>query len=196
MIIWLNGAFGSGKTTCAFELNRRLADSFVYDPENAGYFLRSNSPKELHEPDFQDNALWRAFNYDMLKYLSREYAGIIIAPMTVTNRRYYDEIVRRLIDDGVQVHHFILHASRAALIKRLNKRLERGETWAKQQIDRCINAFDSIITEHKIMTDEKSVDNIIEEIAVKSGVTLLPDNRGRLKKKIDRVATLIRHIRG
>lgn len=23
MIIWLNGAFGSGKTTCAFELNRR-----------------------------------------------------------------------------------------------------------------------------------------------------------------------------
>ena len=40
MVVWLNGAFGAGKTTCAFELNRRLADSYVFDPENAGYYIR------------------------------------------------------------------------------------------------------------------------------------------------------------
>ncbi|WP_353095654.1 hypothetical protein [Tissierella praeacuta] len=45
MIIWLNGAFGSGKTTCAFELSRRFPNSFVYDPENIGYFIRNNTPK-------------------------------------------------------------------------------------------------------------------------------------------------------
>lgn len=55
MIIWLNGAFGSGKTTCAFELNRRLPNSFVYDPENIGYFIRNNTPKEIQRFDFQDH---------------------------------------------------------------------------------------------------------------------------------------------
>lgn len=45
MILWINGAFGSGKTTIAYELNRRIQDSYVYDPENVGYFLRKNAPK-------------------------------------------------------------------------------------------------------------------------------------------------------
>lgn len=87
MIIWLNGAFGSGKTTCAFELNRKC------------------------------------------------------------------------------------------------------------QIGRCIEAFDTEITEEKILTDNTSADYVVEEIAKRSGVTLLPDNRTFLKKEIDRSITLIRHIR-
>ncbi len=44
MIIWINGAFGSGKTQTAYELHRRLDGSYVYDPENAGYFIRKNLP--------------------------------------------------------------------------------------------------------------------------------------------------------
>ena len=32
MIIWLNGAFGAGKTQTAWELRRRMADAYVYDP--------------------------------------------------------------------------------------------------------------------------------------------------------------------
>ncbi|CAI6224437.1 hypothetical protein NRS6186_01805 [Bacillus subtilis] len=41
MIIWINGAFGSGKTQTAFELHRRLNPSYVYDPEKMGFALRS-----------------------------------------------------------------------------------------------------------------------------------------------------------
>ena len=52
MIIWLNGAFGSGKTTAAFELNKRLSKSFVYDPENLGSFIRHNIPKNLHKDNY------------------------------------------------------------------------------------------------------------------------------------------------
>lgn len=83
MIIWLNGAFGSGKTTNAFELKRRLPNSFVYDPENIGYFIRENIPKELHESNFQDHEQWRIFNYEMLKYISNTYEGTVIVPMTI-----------------------------------------------------------------------------------------------------------------
>ncbi|HBD65376.1 MAG TPA: tunicamycin resistance protein, partial [Clostridiales bacterium] len=44
MIIWINGAFGSGKTQTANELHRRIKNSYVYDPENIGFFIRDNIP--------------------------------------------------------------------------------------------------------------------------------------------------------
>lgn len=66
-------------------------------------------------------------------------------------------------------------------MKRLNKRLERGETWAKSQIDRCIEVFNTEIMEEKIITDNKSIDFVVEEIAKRSGISLLPDKRTYLK---------------
>ena len=60
MIIWINGAFGSGKTTCAYELHRRLPNSYVYDPENIGFVIRDNIPDEMKQKDFQDYEQWRS----------------------------------------------------------------------------------------------------------------------------------------
>jgi len=195
MIIWINGAFGSGKTSSAFELKRRLPNSFVYDPENIGYFIRENIPKELHKSNFQDHEQWRTFNYEMLKYIFYTYDGTIIVPMTIFNAQYYEEIIQKLIDEGIPLKHYILYADKSTLLKRLNKRLERGETWTKSQIDRCIEVFNTEITEEKIITDNKSIDLVVEEIAKRSKVTLLPDKRTYLKKWIDRVIVLIKHIR-
>jgi len=115
--------------------------------------------------------------------------------MTIVNPQYYDEIIQRLINDGINLKHFILYAGKTTLQKRLNKRLERGETWGKRNIDRCIYAFDNYITETKIITDEKSIDDIVEEIAEKSGLVLIPDKRGRIRKEIDRIIVLLKHIR-
>ena len=195
MIIWINGAFGSGKTTCTYELHKRLPDSFVYDPENIGYFIRKNIPEELHEPDFQNHEQWRLFNYGMLKYLSVAYDGTLLVPMTLVNRQYYDEIIGRLAREGIPIKHYILYAEKKTIEKRLNKRLERGNTWARSQIDRCLYAFDHTITEEKIITDNKSIDSVVEEIAAKSGLTLMRDRRSHLKKLIDKSLTLMKHIR-
>lgn len=198
MILWINGAFGSGKTTAAFELHRRTENSFVYDPENVGYFIRKNAPQKFKEGDFQDITLWREMNYKMLKLISSEYDGIIIAPMTLVNPEYYDEIINRLIDDGIEIKHFILYASRETIIRRLKIRSLRGvdrESFAMNSIDRCIHSFDNYIKDIKIMTDDKKVDDVIEEIAQKSNINLLPDNRSKTKKFFDRINTLIQHIR-
>lgn len=195
MIIWINGAFGSGKTTCTFELNKRLPNSFVYDPENIGYFIRKNIPIELHESDFQNHDQWRLFNYEMLKYLNISYEGIILVPMTLVNRQYYDEIIGRLIEEGIDVKHFILYAEKKTIEKRLNKRFEWGNGWVKSQIDRCIYAFNHDITDEKIITDNKTVDTIVEELAEKSGLTLVIDKRSYIKKLFDKSVTFIKHIR-
>lgn len=195
MIIWLNGAFGAGKTTCAFELNRRLPNSFVYDPENVGFFIRKNIPRELYKPNFQDHEEWRSFNHTMLTKLYQEFKGTIIVPMTIINSQYYEEIIQQLINDGAVLKHYILYADKETILNRLNKRLRRGDTWAKSQIDQCIYAFNNDITEEKIITDNRSIDSVVDEIAKKSGLHLFPDNRAYLNKLIDRTITLIKHIR-
>lgn len=37
MIVWVNGAFGSGKTTLVDELRERRPEALVYDPVMVGY---------------------------------------------------------------------------------------------------------------------------------------------------------------
>ncbi len=195
MIIWLNGAFGAGKTTTAFELERRLPGSFVYDPENIGYFIRKNTPSAVHKKDFQDHPQWRQFNYEMLHMVNREYAGVIIAPMTLAKREYYDEIIGKLRDEGADVRHIILYADEQTIHKRLDNRLERSQAWAKSKARACIEAFDTVIPGEKIITDHMPVSAVAERVAQLCGLELLPDNRGGFKKGFDRMATLIRHIR-
>jgi adenylate kinase family enzyme len=195
MIIWINGAFGAGKTTCAFELQRRLPDSFVYDPENVGYFLRDNLPEVLQKNDFQDHATWRSFNYEMLCYLASEYAGTVIVPMTLVKRVYYDEIVTRLENEGILIRHFILWAEKATLIKRLQRRFEFGSGWAIDRIDVCLDAFENEICEEKIFTDDMDVEDVVAMIAERAGLALEKDKRSWLRKKYDLMMTSVRHIR-
>ena len=198
MIIWINGAFGSGKTTAAFELHRRLENSFVYDPENIGYFIRNNAPADISRGDFQDFPMWREFNYKLLKLISENYDGVVIAPMTLVNPDYFDEIIGRLRADGVDVRHFILWASRETILKRLRLRLSGifgRDTFAKKSIDRCLYAFDHHVTEGRIETDEMDPDAVVKEIAHRCGVSLPPDRRSRFVRAMQRYRTLIKHIR-
>ena len=56
MIIWINGAFGPGKTTLAKELHRRLPDAVLYNPEDVGLMLwKWMQPNG----DFQHLPSWR-----------------------------------------------------------------------------------------------------------------------------------------
>ena len=198
MIVWINGAFGAGKTTAAYELHRRLADSFVYDPENVGYFLRKNMPQACHTPDFQDMALWRGFNYQLLKELHDTYGGTVIVPMTLVNPVYYREIVQRLADEGVPVLHVILYASRETILKRLRRRSLRrlgGEVFAVEAIGRCLDFFDHHAPGIRLETDRMTVEQVVERIGQESGLTLLPDKRGKIARRADRLKTRLRHIR-
>ncbi|HEY9313111.1 hypothetical protein [Williamsia sp.] len=59
MLIWINGAFGVGKTQTAHELHRRLRDSHVADPELLGFAMHKMLPPE-QRGDFQDLPQWRS----------------------------------------------------------------------------------------------------------------------------------------
>lgn len=172
-----------------------MPGSFVFDPENAGYYIRKNVPRELANGDFQDYPLWREFNYAFLNYLDSHYGGTLIVPMTVVDPQYFEEIVGKLRADGVDVRHFALCASRETLLKRLRSRGERAGGWPARQIDRCVTGFANQVFREHLQTDEMSIQEVAETIAERLGIALQPDNRSRLGKLRDRVATQLRHIR-
>ncbi|MFC7677339.1 AAA family ATPase [Paenibacillus sp. GCM10028914] len=195
MILWINGAFGSGKTTLSYELNRRIPNSFVYDPENVGYFIRKNAPKQILKDDFQDHIIWREINYSILQTINSEFQGIIIVPMTITNPQYFNEIINKLRSNGVDVKHFTLLATRETLLRRLKSRGDNQNSWPAKQIDRCITSLSQELFETHIHTDNLTPDEIMDQIASEANIELQPDKRGILKKKIDKLITQIRNIR-
>ena len=206
MILWLNGSFGAGKTTVAYELQKRLEKAFVYDPENIGYFLRKNAPEECKTPDFQDIPLWRDFNYETLRWIAGTYPGVVIVPMTINRGQYFDEIIGRLQKDGVPVCHVILWASRKTLLKRLRIRnlrprmmwrsVMKKESFAVKAIPRSLDFFATRPEEEKIVTDDLTVDQVVEVVAKRCGLPLEEDRRTRLRKGLDRGKVLLEHIRG
>ncbi|MFD2131526.1 AAA family ATPase [Pseudogracilibacillus auburnensis] len=195
MIIWVNGAFGSGKTQASYELHRRIPNSFVYDPENIGFFIGKNMPKEIYKGDFQDYCVWRELNYILLNYMENEYDGVIIVPMTIVNPHYFEEIVGKLRNDKVIVKHFVLWASKETLQKRLRSRGEGKNSWGAQQIDRCMQGLSNNIFQHRIDTENMTIERVAETIASMSDIHLLPDNRNKLWKRLDRIKTQLKHIR-
>ena len=195
MIIWVNGAFGSGKTQTAYELHRRIPHSFVFDPENTGYYIRKNIPGVMLKADFQEYPLWREFNYSMLKYIDSDFEGTIIIPMTVVDPAYYTEIAGRLRDDGILIRHFTLCASPETLLRRIRSRGERKNSWAARQIERCVEGLKNEVFQNHLNTESLSIEEVAEIIAAQAGITLLPRSRLKSVKILKRIFTLIRYIR-
>lgn len=159
MIIWINGSFGVGKTTIAENLKSKIPNAILYDPEKIGEFLLDIMPKK--KDDFQDYELWRILNLDILKNLSKNYDTIIV-PMTITNERYYDEIIGNLRNNNIVVQDFILIATKNKIVERLDKRKNSTE-WAYEQVDKCIEAFDKNFKGFRIDTNNST----LEEISLK-----------------------------
>jgi cytidylate kinase len=196
MIIWINGAFGSGKTQTAFEINRRLENSYVYDPENIGYFFRRNMPKEIIQGNFQDQILWRTFNYEIIKNIYAKYTGIIIIPMTIYDKNYFDEIIGKLLRENIKIDHYILGADKETIIKRLSKRFDGKQSWAAKQIDICINGFNELKDKSiYIDTNELNIYEVVNIIAERSKLKLLEDRNIEIIKKIKRTVVQMKHIK-
>lgn len=165
MIIWINGAFGVGKTSVAIKLSKVLTNSYIFDPEMAGEYIWDNMPMSLsRKGDFQNIPMWRDFNYQMLEYIQKIWDGIIIVPMTIVNPIFYEEIITRLEKNGSELYHFILTADKENLLDRLNERGDTDTSWPANQIDRCIFAFENLIQGIRIDTCNLSIDEVVEKI--------------------------------
>ncbi|CRK57024.1 ATP/GTP binding protein [Alloactinosynnema sp. L-07] len=107
-IIWLNGAFGAGKTSVATSLLDRIPNAALYDPEEVGFMLRKQLPGWTG--DFQDLPGWRSLVVHTARTLLDHTGGPLIAPMSVLNERYAYDIFGGFDYAGIAVRHIVLHA--------------------------------------------------------------------------------------
>ncbi|WP_445520115.1 NUDIX hydrolase [Streptomyces sp. NEAU-174] len=126
MIVWLNGAFGAGKTSAARELVDFMPGSTFYDPELVGNGLRMMLPRKRLEQvsDYQDLPSWRRLVVDTGAALIAEVGGPLVVPMTVLRQEYRDEIFGGFAARRIPVRHVLLHTDETILRERIAEREE------------------------------------------------------------------------
>ncbi|MFD7320466.1 NUDIX domain-containing protein [Streptomyces sp. NPDC059875] len=146
VIVWINGAFGAGKSTTARELVDLIPNSTLYDPEFIGGAMAWLLPqKRLDEvDDYQDLPIWRRLVVDAAAALLAEVGGVLVVPMTLLRQEYRDEIFGGLAARRIQVRHVLLAPDETILRARITGRtpddsdpeaLERVRQWSLDHIE-------------------------------------------------------------
>ncbi|KUN06083.1 ATP/GTP-binding protein [Streptomyces yokosukanensis] len=163
-VVWINGAFGAGKTTTARELIELIPNSTLFDPEVIGGGLTQLLPaKRLAEVgDFQDLPIWRRLVVDTAAALLAELGGTLVVPMTLLRQEYRDEIFGGLAARRISVHHLLLAPAETILRERIAGReippdLPDGEIrlrqWAYDHIEPYRAALASWLTADAHLVD-------------------------------------------
>jgi AAA domain len=169
-VIWVNGAFGVGKTEVVAKLHARISSSLVYDPEPIGSLLRTVIPGGHHVPDFQDLPTWRDLTRDAVLSLATRTGSCVLVPMTVTDRAYFEETVGA-IGRQLSVAHVTLVAPSETIASRLARR-PGDNAWALGRVDQCVERLASPVFALHVDTDGRLTDNIAAEVLELAG--LLP----------------------
>jgi hypothetical protein len=118
VIVWLNGAFGAGKTTTGAELLPLIPDSRIFDPETVGYMLQPNLT-DHPVSDFQHWPPWRPLVVETAIELTRFTGQHLIAPQTILTRPYLEQILAGLRAAQQPVFHVVVDADEAVLRGRI-----------------------------------------------------------------------------
>lgn len=154
MIIWLNGAFGIGKTTVARMLAKRLPGAIVYDPELVGMALQRMTRRV---DDFQDLRAWRRLTIAGVR-LMRRLRPIVIVPMAISNPAYLEELRR-----GIDARWFCLVAPEEVVHARLRDRGGDAEWSYRRASECCVAHRNACFGEHidATRTPEEIVDRLL-----------------------------------
>ncbi|MFE7174101.1 NUDIX domain-containing protein [Streptomyces sp. NPDC057616] len=168
MIVWINGAFGAGKTTTARELIELIPNSTLFDPEVIGAALAHLlPPKHLAEVgDFQDLPIWRRLVIDTAAAMLAELGGTLVIPMTLLRQEYRDEIFGGLAARRIPVRHVLLAPAETILLERIAGRevppdLPDGEMrvrrWSYDHIEPYRAALGSWLTADAHLVDTSAL---------------------------------------
>jgi hypothetical protein len=194
VLIWLNGAFGVGKTSLAFEMQALHPEALVFDPEELGFALRrAVSPSS--RGDFQDDPLWRELVVTSLERLLARTSRPIIAPMTLVNALYFEEIVGELNARGFDVRHFALIASKETILRRLKKRGDFGETFAHRHLERCVQALAQPSFAVHVDTEAVSVEGLARGLLERVGLRVSDRLESAWAQRVRRWRVWWQHVR-
>jgi hypothetical protein len=169
VIIWLNGAFGAGKTTTANELTSCIPDSRLFDAEKVGEMLWH--VLGVPERDFQDFPPWRGLVVETARQVLDYVGGTLVVTQTVMVERYWREIHDGLTEVGVPVHHFLLDTDQDTLVKRIETDTKpesiSARRWRLGHLDEYQRALPWLRREAQVIDTTDIVPSTVAEIVVK-----------------------------
>ncbi|MFF8278925.1 NUDIX domain-containing protein [Streptomyces lateritius] len=199
VIVWINGAFGAGKSSTARELVDLIPNSTLYDPELIGGAMSWLLPqKRLAEVnDFQDLPIWRRMVVDTAAALLAEVGGVLVVPMTLLRQEYRDEIFGGLAARRIQVRHVLLAPDETILRERIHGRtpdhsdpaeLTRVRQWSYDHIEPYRTAVhdwlgaDAYIVDSTALTTAETARAVAEAVAAGTaapcGIVQTPEPTG------------------
>jgi len=119
VIVWINGTHGVGKTTTSALVQQLIPDSRVLDAEKVGETLMDVTPGLPETNNFQHWPPWRQLVVETAHRVLDYTGGALVMPMTVLVEAYWREISEGLAQRAVPVRHFVLHADRETLRRRI-----------------------------------------------------------------------------
>lgn len=150
MILWINGAFGVGKTTTANLMMKRLDGAKVFDPEHVGYLLMSFV--ESPTGDFQDLPLWRHLVIQTMTGLAQQHPQTWVAPMSLINAAYRTEIFDGIRAAGVDLREVILTVPEQQLRDRIDgdQMDTKARRWRQDHVTQALTTFATLTDAHFI----------------------------------------------
>lgn len=168
-IVWIDGTFGSGKTTVASAITKRI---------NNAHLIEFDALQEKYEPnsisDFFGERYPEAKRYlvdalinEMRKLMQEGCCEYLVIPIALINDYCKEKLVNGF--EGVEYYHFILTASCEVLHKRIaeqdNRDVDLALTYMSQAMMYLNNNYsDAIRIDTSNMDIEIVVDRILEKI--------------------------------
>lgn len=165
-VVWINGAFGVGKTTTADLLATR-AGWRKCDPEFVGYVLAEHL-RDRGVDDFQDLAAWRRLVPPFLAEIASESGDDLIAVQTVLNADYWRQLDDGLREQGLDVCHVFLDADPVTLRSRIDGDDPEPRAWRHDHVDRFVQARDWMTEAAELVVDTATLapDGVVDAIVV------------------------------
>ncbi len=153
MVIWLSGAYGVGKSAVAKELCKIIPNTLVFDAEEVGNAVRENYPDCPYGYIFEDYPLWAEFCYRLIGDIHEKFHKNILVDMTLVRENSRQQIIDKLRADGIEVHYFVLTASRQTIHDRILARGEDEDCWCMENLDMAMAASAAIPGSIQVNTD-------------------------------------------
>ncbi|WP_433117879.1 AAA family ATPase [Micromonospora sp. CA-246542] len=175
-VIWINGAFGAGKTTLSQQLTTEDPRLLMFDAELPGFMLREIVPPPV-SGDFQDLRVWRRTVSDTAIALLEEYGRTLVVPMTVVVPSYLDEIFGRLRAHNVLVDHFFIDVPTGVLRTRIAAqsvwpddpvRDAQVRAWRLEQVARCAATVCLLPADTVVLDGQLPVTQLASEVRARS----------------------------
>ena len=164
-VLWINGAFGAGKTSVARTLRRRIPRSVLLDPERIGFVVQRLPGRR--RADFQLSPLWRRSTVVAIR-VAASLADAVIVPMTIVEDDVLDDVIGGLRRSGVDVRMVALVVAPDELRSRLRARGSQGG-WGEAQIERCVRALGRPAFGVPVAADGRPVPAVAEAVLTAAG---------------------------